>query len=503
MSAFIKLNKQDAFVTSYVAHKSWAVNSSSLSEYGIEVLRAVPSPTSSVVETYTDLRYSTYVLPNDGTFDQWDSIINEYPGGRSLIPGYFDIEYNQSTGVPIRGRIRELDVNSIDISGQVGNWTFLEYRLNIGGTTQIRSGSITNVVQENGTFTFDIIGGSQDPYVTVSSQVNPKPLEPTPQFINSSVTVPTMFNPNSSATTGVNGDQYRDLVYSSIKHLYYSGVYTGNPPSSSYEEYSQTTLYPSSSRTLGDEALVITIPQDIFGNAIKPGTFSIGSSIPLNTYVSGGFVQSGYFITVNPVDYNVYDNGEGVLVESGSLRKVGDIIYTHGLAIITDTGSINSILNLTGSCTPISPCPTSSYVNVGFVSGSYFVAEDCSGNFYVHPGFVSASYLVGSSGGNSSSSSQNCLYSYNILWQSTKDIYTHNYRCRVRESDLNYSQNPSTKSGSNGDLYDFATGSYFQPYVTTVGLYNDSNELIGIGKLGQPVPKSQYTDMTFVVKLDI
>ena len=52
-------------------------------------------------------------------------------------------------------------------------------------------------------------------------------------------------------------------------------------------------------------------------------------------------------------------------------------------------------------------------------------------------------------------------------------------------------------------MYGFATGSYFQPYATTVGLYNDSNQLIGVGKLGQPIPKSRFTDMTFVVKFDI
>ena len=92
---------------------------------------------------------------------------------------------------------------------------------------------------------------------------------------------------------------------------------------------------------------------------------------------------------------------------------------------------------------------------------------------------------------------------YTLGWQSSHTIYTHHYRCKINESQLNYSQNPSIKTGSNGYVYDFATGSYFQPYVTTVGLYNDSNELVAIGKLGQPVPKSRYIDMTFVINFDI
>lgn len=352
----------------------------------------------------------------------------------------------------------------------------------------------------------------------------------------SSLLTESLFDPNTSAVVGAESLEYSSLLYESIKHLYYEGVFTGAIYSSSHEDYKQTTLYPSTSRDLQNEALIISIPQDIFGSAIKPGSFCLGNSVPLVNYVSGGFVQSGYFITLGGTSYNIYDNGEGVLLESGSLKKVGDIIYPHGLAIITDTGSITSILNLTGSCTTTticptssyvnagyvsgsyfitqdcnSTCPTSSYVNVGFVSGSYFITQDCnSTTYYVHPGFVSGGYFIqtstgsiGSTGSLSSSLSTSCEYGYNVCWQSTYEIYTHNYRCTVRDQDLLSSHNPTLKSGSEGDLYDFATGSYFQPYVTTVGLYNDSDELIAIGKLSQPVPKSRYTDMTFVVKLDM
>lgn len=313
-----------------------------------------------------------------------------------------------------------------------------------------------------------------------------------------------LFNPNSSAIVGSTSVEYSSLLYESIKHLYYEGVYTGAETSSSYEDYKQTTLHPSTSRALGNEALIVSIPQDTFGSAIKPGTFYLGSSIPLTSYVSGGFVMTGYFVNTGGTDYNIYDNGEGVLLESGSLRKVGDIIYPHGLAIITDTGSISSILNLTGSCTTITTCPTSSYVAVSYVSGAYFTTEDCTtSTYYVHPAFVANGYFVSGSSSITGSASTSCTNGYNVLWQSTYDIYTHNYRCTVREQDLNYTHNQTVKSGSNGDVYDFVTGSYFQPYITTVGLYNDSDELIAIGKLSQPIPKSRYTDMTFVVKLDM
>jgi hypothetical protein len=47
------------------------------------------------------------------------------------------------------------------------------------------------------------------------------------------------------------------------------------------------------------------------------------------------------------------------------------------------------------------------------------------------------------------------------------------------------------------------TSSFFDPYITTVGLYNDAKELIVIGKLSQPIPRTKLTDMTIIVNFDI
>jgi len=91
----------------------------------------------------------------------------------------------------------------------------------------------------------------------------------------------------------------------------------------------------------------------------------------------------------------------------------------------------------------------------------------------------------------------------NITWKSNQPIYTYNYNVKLSDYEFNLTQNPSALSGSNGDLADNVTGSYFQPYITTIGLYNDSNELIAVGKLAQPLPKSNNTETTIQIKLDI
>ena len=56
----------------------------------------------------------------------------------------------------------------------------------------------------------------------------------------------------------------------------------------------------------------------------------------------------------------------------------------------------------------------------------------------------------------------------------------------------------------NGEIYhDFVTGSYFTPFLTTVGLYNNAQELLAIGKLSTPTPISKFVDTNVYVNFDI
>jgi len=99
----------------------------------------------------------------------------------------------------------------------------------------------------------------------------------------------------------------------------------------------------------------------------------------------------------------------------------------------------------------------------------------------------------------------------NPQWESSLTIYETQYKCTIRANEFNYSLNPSltTTYGNNGILNsgsatykDFVTGSDFSPYVTTVGLYNDNQELLAVAKLAQPLPTSQTTDTTILINLD-
>jgi len=273
---------------------------------------------------------------------------------------------------------------------------------------------------------------------------------PASEFTDSNVDIDRFEGVNNTflinpSKTGNNNNQYKVLIYSSIKGLYYSNFTTssfGSEPVSAsilpgetpegnvlrgpsnpvgrYENYLQSSL--TQSRFIptgsGDRIAAFSIPSRLFGDYIQPDSFIWEDN-------------------TNNVTFT--DDGEGNLISGSTI--VGNIIYPHGMAVIT---------------------------NQDFTMAS----------------LVSATNVT-------------CSFS------SSLKIFETQYKATINEFEYNFSQNPSIISGStDGSVYDFTTGSFFQPYVTTVGLYNEAQELLAVGKLAQPYPLSRTTDTTFYINID-
>ena len=73
---------------------------------------------------------------------------------------------------------------------------------------------------------------------------------------------------------------------------------------------------------------------------------------------------------------------------------------------------------------------------------------------------------------------------------------------RARNGEFNYSENPSFISGSTGTIIYDAFIQNPQTYITTIGLYNDNNELLGVAKLSKPLKKDFTKEALVRVKLD-
>lgn len=73
---------------------------------------------------------------------------------------------------------------------------------------------------------------------------------------------------------------------------------------------------------------------------------------------------------------------------------------------------------------------------------------------------------------------------------------------RPRSSEFNYSANPSFISGSTGEVLYSSFINNPQTFITTIGLYNDTNELLAVAKLSRPLNKNFTKEALVRVKLD-
>ena len=82
----------------------------------------------------------------------------------------------------------------------------------------------------------------------------------------------------------------------------------------------------------------------------------------------------------------------------------------------------------------------------------------------------------------------------------TEDINTQHFFVRATNREFNYSNNP-TYYTTNGDFNEVSFQTDPQAFITTVGLYNDANELMAVAKTSQPIVKSFDNEVLIKVKL--
>ena len=295
----------------------------------------------------------------------------------------------------------------------------------------------------------------------------------------------------------------RRLVYESTHHLYYSlfkdslidptGSLTG-----SFENYLQSSFNVSGSRYLNERVAIFSLPKEMYGIHIEPKSVSLTPDLLPST--GSNYVDNNYItdILTDPAgtsfeqDDNLYmENTSGLYGSTSS--SLGEIV---------DDGEGNLYLRYYGSELDYLEDESEYVVETKPIPGEYLDAPGAKaprryvGNvIYTHGQIIITDSEVA------------MYYNYYIngilRWKSNLPIYTHNYHCRIKSSEFNHTLNRTALDPSTGLIADNVSGSSFQPYITTVGLYNEANELVAVAKMGQPVPKSPDTDMSVVVKLDM
>ena len=148
--------------------------------------------------------------------------------------------------------------------------------------------------------------------------------------------------------------------------------------------------------------------------------------------------------------------------------------------------------------------------NSGYVanSGSYGLVFPDLGTVLLNPVAISQSIQVNASRSNNSDGLNNQrLFNAISLGASfalnSEETVTSDYVfVRARNSEFNYSENPSFISGSTGEVIYPNFINQPQVYVTTIGMYNDSNDLLAVAKMSRPLLKDFTKEALVRVKLD-
>ena len=83
-----------------------------------------------------------------------------------------------------------------------------------------------------------------------------------------------------------------------------------------------------------------------------------------------------------------------------------------------------------------------------------------------------------------------------------EEISSTHYFVRAKNKKYNFSNNATWVTGSNGVIKNSDMWNDPKVYITTIGLYNDSNELLATAKLSKPVQKSFDRELLVKVRLD-
>ena len=274
----------------------------------------------------------------------------------------------------------------------------------------------------------------------------------------------TNFTASNNNATGFNSGSLilsQSSIYDSVKELYYSNYITSS---------------------FGDSAITasVLLGSDVSGDVLVGG---VGSNGRYANYLQSTLTQSRYFPT---------GSNDNVLIFSIPSKLYGDYIQPESFVLNLNNDS-DEWLNTTEITDDGEGNLLSASINVGqiiYPHGMVIITQQDWGALNLEKAY-SGSQITAS-------------------FSSSYSIYETQYKCTIDESEFGFSQNPSIISSSltgnentsSGVPYNFATGSYFSPYVTTVGMYNEQYELLAVGKLAQPLPTSQTTDTTILVNID-
>jgi hypothetical protein len=279
---------------------------------------------------------------------------------------------------------------------------------------------------------------------------------------------------------------YGDL-YGSGSLLYNAGIYGLSPTRTIYGQF-RNLIYGDENATFTFNGVtqtnfyVLSIDRARFKQSLFPGSLNLVLSSSANAL----------YLTDNSLNTTVVsylDCGRVFQIVSGSNGAAISSTNSAPNAVaagMTVSGSYGLFLPDIGTIVLNAAALDLSKANGGVLLGTSRASNATSNNpALLYNKMISGSTLSGS-------------FSLNSQETVTSDFIF----CRARNGEFNYSENPSFISGSTGAILYDAFIQNPQTYITTVGMYNDNNELLAVAKLSKPLKKDFTKEALVRVKLD-
>jgi hypothetical protein len=311
---------------------------------------------------------------------------------------------------------------------------------------------------------------------------------------NGAPTLTTFFT--SSVQEASSAGNYYLSVYntsSTDQEIQFDIVYCDSQGSGS-EWFNSIVPYASPTKTMYGQYRALIL-EDENANFI----FGKGNNVVTGSYFwTLSIERARYKQSLFPGSLNLKISGSG-----GIINLTDDSLDNP---VNTFIGSSRVYQLISGSNGTAGSLPNSGYV-AG--SGSYGLVFPDLGTIILNPFAISQSINVSPTRSNNADTGVNNSRLYvainkasSFALNSEETITSDYVFVRARNSEFNYSENPSFISGSTGEvIYDNFINSP-QVYITTIGMYNDSNDLLAVAKLSRPLLKDFTKEALVRVKLD-
>jgi hypothetical protein len=222
-------------------------------------------------------------------------------------------------------------------------------------------------------------------------------------------------------------------------------------------------------------------------------------------------VRARYRERMDPGNWELHlQSGSGA--NSDTLRLIDD----SGANINPELGNSKREFNVVSGSVASGVYTTAATTAAATVSGSYGLFYPESGMIILNPSALASGSGLSANNkyieplGTSTATND---YNHSKLFNSIKSgSYFASRReeqkrssfffCNIPHYEFNHSQNPSFFTGDNAELVNTSFITEPNTYITTVGLYNDNNELLAVAKLSKPFKKDPNTEALIKVRLD-